>query len=43
VTGFTVAHSVSLAASVLGLVTAPSRVVEPAIAASIVWVAVENA
>ncbi len=27
----------------LGLVTVPSRVVEPAIAASIVWVAVENA
>ena len=42
VTGFTVAHSVTLAASVLGLITVPSRIVEPAIAASIVWVAVEN-
>jgi hydrogenase/urease accessory protein HupE len=42
VTGFTVAHSVTLTASVLGLVTVPSRFVEPAIAASIVWVAVEN-
>jgi hypothetical protein len=43
VTGFTLAHSLSLAASVLGLVTIPSRVVEPVIAASIVWVALENA
>ena len=42
VTGFTLAHSVALAASVLGLVTVPSRLVEPAIAASIVWVAGEN-
>jgi len=43
VTGFTLAHSLTLAASVLGLVAIPGRVVEPLIAASIVWVAVENA
>jgi len=42
-TAFTVAHSITLAAAVLGLVTLPSRLVEPAIAASIVWVATENA
>jgi hydrogenase/urease accessory protein HupE len=42
VTGFTVAHSLTLALAVLGVVTVPARVVEPAIAASIVWVAVEN-
>lgn len=42
VTAFTLAHSVTLALAVLGVVTIPSRVVEPAIAASIVWVALEN-
>jgi hydrogenase/urease accessory protein HupE len=42
VTAFTVAHSVTLALAVLGLVSIPARVVEPAIAASIVWVALEN-
>ena len=42
VTAFTVAHSVSLALSVLGLVVLPARLVEPLIAASIVWVALEN-
>jgi hydrogenase/urease accessory protein HupE len=42
VTAFTLAHSVTLALAVLGLVTVPARVVEPAIAASIVWVAWEN-
>jgi hypothetical protein len=42
VTGFTVAHSVTLSLAALGLVDVPSRIVEPLIAASIVWVAVEN-
>jgi hydrogenase/urease accessory protein HupE len=42
VTGFTVAHSVTLSASVLGWVVVPAWVVEPAIAASIVYVGVEN-
>lgn len=42
VTGFTVAHSITLSLAVLGLVDVPSRIVEPLIAASIVWVAVEN-
>ena len=41
VTAFTVAHSVSLALSVYGVVSLPSSVVEPLIAASIVYVAVE--
>jgi hydrogenase/urease accessory protein HupE len=42
VTAFTLAHSITLALAVLGVVTIPARVVEPAIAASIVWVALEN-
>jgi hydrogenase/urease accessory protein HupE len=42
ITAFTIAHSVTLALAVLGIVTLPDRVVEPAIAASIVWVALEN-
>ena len=42
ITAFTVAHSITLALAVLGVVTIPGRVVEPAIAASIVWVALEN-
>jgi hypothetical protein len=42
VTAFTIAHSVTLGAAVTGLVSVPSRVVEPAIAASIVYVALEN-
>lgn len=42
VTGFTVAHSVTLSLAALGVVDVPSRIVEPLIAASIVWVAVEN-
>lgn len=42
VTSFTVAHSVTLALGVLGVVTLPASVVEPLIAASIVYVAVEN-
>jgi hypothetical protein len=42
ITAFTVAHSVTLALAVSGLVVLPGRLVEPLIAASIVWVAAEN-
>jgi hypothetical protein len=42
VTAFTIAHSLTLIAAALGWLTLPSRVVESAIAASIVYVAVEN-
>ncbi|MCR8827213.1 HupE/UreJ family protein [Pseudosulfitobacter koreensis] len=39
---FTVAHTVTLALGALGLVSVPGSIVEPLIAASIVYVAVEN-
>ena len=42
VTAFTLAHSVTLALATLGLVTPPARLVEPAIALSIVAVGVSN-
>jgi HupE/UreJ protein len=42
VTAFTLAHSVSLGFAAAGLVSIPSRLVEPAIAVSIVVIAVEN-
>ncbi|MGI9330932.1 MAG: HupE/UreJ family protein [Gammaproteobacteria bacterium] len=42
VTAFTVAHSITLALSLYGIVSLPASVVEPLIAASIVYVAVEN-
>jgi hydrogenase/urease accessory protein HupE len=42
ITSFTVAHSITLAVATLQLVQIPSRVVEPLIAASIVFVGVEN-
>ncbi|OIK16325.1 hypothetical protein BIV60_04725 [Bacillus sp. MUM 116] len=42
VTSFTIAHSITLTLSVLGLVTLPSRFVEATIAFSICYVAVEN-
>lgn len=42
VTAFTIAHSITLALAALDLVTLPSAWVEAAIAASIVYVAVEN-
>ena len=42
VTLFTVAHSVTLGLSMLGIVSLPSSVVEPLIAFSIAYVAVEN-
>ncbi len=42
ITGFTLAHSLTLALAALSLVTISSRLVEPAIAASIIFVAAEN-
>jgi hypothetical protein len=42
VSGFTVAHSVTLALAAVGLVVPPARWVEATIAATLVWVAVEN-
>ena len=42
VTAFTLAHSVTLALATLGLVTPPARLVEPAIAISIVAVGIGN-
>ena len=42
ITAFTVAHTVTLALGALGYVTIPASIVEPVIAASIVYVAVEN-
>lgn len=42
VTAFTVAHSITLALAGLGLAQAPAGLVEPLIAASIVFVGVEN-
>ncbi len=42
VTTFTVAHSITLALTMYGLVSLPSRIVEPLIALSIAYVAIEN-
>jgi hypothetical protein len=42
VTSFTAAHTLALALAAFGFVSLPARVVEPLIALSIVWVAVEN-
>jgi hydrogenase/urease accessory protein HupE len=42
VTAFTVAHSMTLALGSFGLVSVPASIVEPLIALSIVYVAVEN-
>ncbi len=42
VTAFTLAHSVTLSLAALQIVVIPSAIVEPAIAASIIFVAVEN-
>lgn len=42
VTAFTLAHSITLALTMYGFVSLPSKVVEPAIALSIAYVAVEN-
>jgi hydrogenase/urease accessory protein HupE len=43
VTAFTVAHTITLALTIYGVVSLPSHIVEPLIALSIVYVAVENA
>jgi len=42
ITSFTIAHSITLAVATLNLVEIPSRIVEPLIAASIVFVGAEN-
>jgi hydrogenase/urease accessory protein HupE len=42
VTAFTVAHSITLSLAALSIVTPPARVVEPAIALSIVYVGADN-
>jgi len=42
VSAFTLAHTTTLAIATLGLVTIPASIVEPLIAASIVYVAIEN-
>ena len=42
ITGFTLAHSLTLALAALNVVTISSQLVEPAIAASIIFVAAEN-
>lgn len=42
VAAFTLAHSITLALAVLGVVRLPAAAVEPVIAASIVFVAIEN-
>jgi hydrogenase/urease accessory protein HupE len=42
VTAFTIAHSITLSLATLNVVVVPSSIVEPAIAASIVYVALEN-
>ena len=42
ITSFTVAHTVALALGILGYVQVPPSIVEPLIAASIIYVAIEN-
>jgi hydrogenase/urease accessory protein HupE len=42
VTGFTIAHSVTLTLAALGYLALGPRIVEPAIALSIAWVGIEN-
>lgn len=42
VTGFTLAHSITLSLAALGVIALPESIVEPAIAASVVWVGIEN-
>jgi hydrogenase/urease accessory protein HupE len=42
ITAFTIAHSISLALATLGWVEIPSRIIEPFIAATIVYVGIEN-
>ena len=42
VSGFTVAHSITLSLAALNILSPPSRIIEPAIALSIVYVGVDN-
>ena len=42
VTGFTLAHSITLSLAALGVVSPPASIIEPAIALSIVYVGVDN-
>jgi len=42
VTSFTLAHSITLGLTMYGVVSLPSKIVEPAIALSIAYVAIEN-
>lgn len=42
VTAFTIAHTITLGLTIYGLISLPTSIVEPLIAASIVYVAVEN-
>jgi hypothetical protein len=42
ITAFTIAHSITLGLSVFGILSLPSRIVEPLIALSIAYVAIEN-
>ena len=42
VTAFTVAHSITLSLAALDLVSPPSRLIEPAIALSIIYVGIDN-
>jgi len=42
ITSFTIAHSLTLALATFGIVTLPTSIVEPLIAASIVFVGIEN-
>jgi len=42
VTAFTLAHSLTLSLAALNLVTPPARIIEPAIALSIVYVGIDN-
>jgi hypothetical protein len=42
ITAFTVAHSITLALAALGIVSVPASIVEPLIAASVVYVGLEN-
>jgi hydrogenase/urease accessory protein HupE len=42
VTSFTIAHSITLTLAALGLVSPSSRIIEPAIALSIVYVGIDN-
>ena len=42
ITSFTIAHSLTLALATFGIITLPATIVEPLIAASIVFVGIEN-